>query len=269
MDIFRTTTLQLPPFLHGSYPAVERKAKAEGRRCARQYLLNGSFPLPGELRTVAPDEVVFTHQLVDFQDERPAWRLYVYWEAIMSLCESLEDKSYRHIRDTHEAFFRGTAWGALYFSTAGLVPESAERTALRLEAVLRFWDSLQHGRYLYKKRDVFLTLAELMSEACGWAMGAWCPEGGDSVRARLETAAGRMARATREECVEAILRQLPRVLPFAVGKKLRHPHVVTDVGAWREHLAGLDDAAFERISGACPAELLERLYLWDRQINAQ
>ncbi|HZH16835.1 MAG TPA: hypothetical protein VE057_20940 [Archangium sp.] len=83
------TTLQLPSFLHGSSSAIKRKAKAEGHRCGKQYQLDGSYPHPRELRTVAPDEVVFTHEVVDFQEERPAWRLHEYWETLLSLSRTL------------------------------------------------------------------------------------------------------------------------------------------------------------------------------------
>jgi hypothetical protein len=266
METTQTTTLQLPSFLHGAYSSIERKTKAEGRRCAKQYQLSGTFPQPRELRTVAPDEVVLTHEVVDIQHDHPAWRLYAYWEALTSLSETL-GSSYRHINATHEPVLRETAWGALFFALSGPAPDSAARTASRLQAVLHFWDSLQHGRYLYQTLNTFLSLEELMTAACGWAMEAWCPEGGDSVRSRLEVASNRMARATREDCVEAILRQLPRILPFADRGRLNHPEVVTDLASWREHLATLDAAAFERISAVRPGWVLERLYLWDRQLG--
>ncbi|MFE8602391.1 hypothetical protein [Archangium violaceum] len=260
------TTLQLPSFLHGSSSAIKRKAKMEGQRCAKQYQLNGEYPPPRELRTVAPDEVVFTHEIVDFQEERPAWRLHEYWETLSGLSDTL-GKSYRHINASHEPAVRETAWGALFFAICGPAPDSAERTAPRLEAVLRAWDSLQHGRYLHQKLNTFLDLEGLMTAACGWAMDAWCPEGGDSVRSRLEVAAERMARATREDCVEAILRQLPQILPFADKQKLNHPEIVTDLAAWREHLATLDASAFERISGVRPGWVLQRLYQWDKLLG--
>ncbi|PTL84798.1 hypothetical protein [Vitiosangium sp. GDMCC 1.1324] len=266
MDTLQTATLQLPSFLYGPYIAIKSKTKAEGRRCAKQYELSGTFPQPRELRTVAPGDVVFTHEVVDFQDELPAWRLYAYWEAITSMCDSLK-KSYRHIKNTHETFFRETAWGALFFALSGAAPESAELTALRLQAVLRFWDSLQHGRYLYKTLNTFMTLEELMTAACGWAMDAWCPKGGSSVRSRFEVASERMAQATREESIEAILRQLPHILPFADRKLLNHPEVVMDPSSWREHLSTLDAAEFERISGVRPGEVLGRLYVWDKELD--
>ncbi|WNG43083.1 hypothetical protein F0U60_02465 [Archangium minus] len=186
----------------------------------------------------------------------------------MSMCEVL-GTSYRHVSNSHEAFFRETPWGALFFALAGAAPDSTERTALRLKAVLRFWDSLHHGRYLHQKLNTFLTLEELMTTACGWAVEAWCPEGGASVRTRFEVAAERMARATREDSVEAILRQLPHILRFADRERLNHPEVVMEPTTWREHLASLDAATFERISGVRPAWVLERLYLWDRQLDVQ
>jgi hypothetical protein len=266
MERCQMTTLQLPSFLHGSSSAIKRQAKTEGQRCAKHYQLHGAYPPPRELRTVAPDEVVFTHEVVDFQEERPAWRLHEYWETLTSLSKTL-GKSYRHINASHEPFFRETAWGSLFFAICGPAPDSAERTAPRLNAVLRSWDALQHGRYLHQKLNTFLTLEELMTAACGWAVDAWSPEGGDSVRSRLEVASERMARATREDCVEAILRQLPHILPFADRQKLNHPEVVMDIASWREHLTCLDAATFERISGVRPGWVLERLYLWDRQLD--
>ncbi|WP_395813521.1 hypothetical protein [Archangium minus] len=266
MESIQTTTLQLPSFLHGSYSTIKRKAKAEGRRCAKHYQRNGTLPQPLELRTVSSGDVVFTHNVVDLQDEAPAWRLYMVSEVMMSLYD-MDEKNHRHLSNVYETSFRETAWGALYFALSGRAPESAERTALRLEAVLRFWDSLHHGRYLHQKLNTFLTLEELMTTACGWAMDAWCPEGGASVRTRFEVAAERMARATREDSVEAILRQLPHILRFADRQRLNHPEVVTNPTAWREHLVTLDAATFERLSSVRPAWVLERLYLWDRQLD--
>ncbi len=78
-----------------------------------------------------------------------------------------------------------------------------------------------------------------------------------------------MARATKEDCVEAILHQLPHIISFVDGKKLTHPEIVTNPTAWREHLIALDNAAFERISGGRPAEVLRSLYQWDRQLGAR
>ena len=263
-----TTTLQLPSFLHGTYGTIKRKAKAEGRRCAKQYQAGGAFPQPRELRLVGSDEVVFTHNIVDFHDESPSWRLYMVSEVMMSLCET-DEKNYRHLDEMYEASFRETPWGALYFALSEKAPDSAQRKALRIKAVLRFWDSLQHGHYLYKTLGTFLTLEELLTTACGWAMKAWLPDGGESVRSGLEVASERMALATKEDCVEAILRQLPHILPFADRKQLNHPDVVTDLSNWREYLATLDAAAFERISAAYPGLVLQRLYLWDRQLDVQ
>lgn len=268
MKTLQTTTLQLPAFLHGAYLTIESATKGEGRRCGEQYQLRGSFPQPRELRTVAPGEVVFTHNVVDFQDELPAWRLYMLSEVIMSMCE-VDEKNHRHLSHLYETTFRETAWGALYFALSGHAPESAERMALRLQAVVRFWDSLHHGRYLHKKLNTFMTLDELMTNACGWAMDAWSPEGGASVRSRFAVASERMARATKEDCVEAILRRLPRILSFADRNKLNHPDVVMDPSAWREHLSTLEAAEFDRISGVSPGAVLGRLYRWDKQLELQ
>lgn len=268
MDLLQTNALQLPSFLHGTYKAIERKAKAEGHRCAKEYQLSGAIPQPRELLPLAPGDVVLTHTVVDFEKDARAWRLYVLREALMSFVEA-DKKNYRYLDELYEKTFRETPWGALYFALSGIAPHSAERTALRLQAVIRSWDSLHHGRYLHKKLNTFMNLEELMTAACGWAMDTWCPEGGASVRSRFEVASERMARATREECVEAILRRLPPILSFADRRKLNHPETVMDPATWREHLATLDAQEFERISGVCPADVLREMYQWDRQLDVQ
>ncbi|WP_152621827.1 hypothetical protein [Archangium violaceum] len=79
---------------------------------------------------------------------------------------------------------------------------------MRLRAVLRFRVPLQSVRYLFKHLGAAHTLDELMMAACGWA-------------------AERMAHATREDCIEAILRQKPRAL--SSSRSLKHRKVLADL----------------------------------------
>jgi hypothetical protein len=73
--------------------------------------------------------------------------------------------------------------------------------------------------------------------------------------------------ATQEDCIEAILRQMPHVLTFA--RNLKHRDVVADPAFQRERLSALTPSAFERVSGACTSDLLALLYSWDRQSGKQ
>jgi hypothetical protein len=260
-------SLQLPSFLYGTYSTVQQKTRKEGLRCGEQYRKDGSFPAPRELLEVPRGAVVVAHEVVDFERERPAWRLYMVSNVMSGMYEALNWQNTLQVDDPYEAFCRETAWGALYFTASQDVPRSAERTALRLHAVLRFWEPLQSARYLYKSFGAALTLDALMVASCDWAMDAWCPGGETSVPARLETAAERMARATREECLEAIFRGMPRALAYA--RDLKHHDVVADPTFQRERLAALDLPAFERVSGACPSDLLEKLYDWDHELGMQ
>ncbi|OJH41483.1 hypothetical protein BON30_11565 [Cystobacter ferrugineus] len=216
---------------------------------------------------VPPGEVVVVHELADFQHERPVWRLYMLADVLGGLYEALSWHNVFPARDAYEAFCRETAWGALYFATSPTGPVSAERTALRLRALLRFWEPLQSARYLFKSLEEVLTLEELMRASCDWAMEAWCPGEEGSVLVRLESAAKRMARATREDSLEAILRQMPQALSLAGD--LKHRDVVADPAFQRERLTALDPVSFEHVSGACTADLLEKLYDWDRQLGHQ
>jgi hypothetical protein len=260
-------SLLLPAFLHGPLDAIRRKTRAEGRRGGEHYRKNGSIPAPRASLEVPAGELVVAHEVVDFERERPAWRLYMVSNVLGGLYEAMDWQEAFQVRDAYEASCRETAWGALYFAISRTAPMSAERTALRLQAVLRFWDSLQSARYLFKTLDSPLTLEELMSTACDWAMDAWCPVGEDSVRVRLEVAAERMARATKEDSLEAILRQVPHTLTFA--RDLKHRALLADPALLRERFAVLDPESFERVSGACTSELLGQLYAWDRQLGTQ
>jgi hypothetical protein len=87
------------------------RARRSGRGAAVESSINsgGSFPQPHELRAVAPGETVFTHNVVDFQDERPAWRLYMLSEVIMSMCE-VDEKNHLHLSNLYETGFRESAW---------------------------------------------------------------------------------------------------------------------------------------------------------------
>lgn len=267
MALGQSSTLQLPSFLQGTYSAVQQKTRKEGQRCGEQYRKVGSFSAPRQMLEVPPGEVVVAQGVVDFQYERPAWRLYMVSDVMSGLWEALAWQNTLPVRDAYEEFFRETAWGALYFAIEQMGPVSAERTASRLRAVLRFWEPLQSARYLFKTLGAALTLEELMKASCDWAMDAWCPVGEASVRTRLETAAEKMARATREDCITAILREMPRAIVHA--GTLKHRDMVVDPAFQRERLATLDPWSFERVSGACTAALIGQLHDWDHELGMQ
>jgi len=250
----------MPSFLHGTYAEVHWQARAEGFRCGDPYRRDGSFSFPSQLLEVPPGEIVATHEVADFAREQPAWRLHMLSVLMDGLYEALGRQDPLPVREAFEAFFRETAWGALYFAISPSAPKSAQRTARRLQAVLAFWAPLQSARYRFKNLHSVLSLEELMSAACDWALEAWTPVGDASARERLELASERMARATREDCIEAVLRQLPRVFPYARG--LKHPEALADPQAQRKHLLAMDPKSFERVSGACTPALLECLYDW-------
>jgi hypothetical protein len=267
MTIEQSSVLRLPSFLHGTYAFVHQKTRREGHRCSEQYRKSGTFPSPQQMLEIPSGELVLTHGVADFQHERPAWRLYMVSDVMSGLWEALDWQDTFAVGDAYEAFFRETAWGALYFATAQMSPVSAERTALRLQAVLRAWEPLQSVRYLFKTLGATLTLEELMAVSCGWAINAWSPAGDASVsvRTRLQTAVERMARATREDCIEAILRRMP--LALSSERSLKHWQVLSNPALQRERLAALDPEEFERVSGARTSDLIGYLHDWDHELG--
>lgn len=112
-----------------------------------------------------------------------------------------------------------------------------------------------------------MILEGVMSDSYGWAMEAWCPVGDGSVRGRLGTVVERMARATREDSLEAIRRQMPRALNAA--RRLQHREWVAEPEFQRQRLAALDALAFDRLSSAFTSELIRLLNIWDRQLGKQ
>lgn len=267
METGPSSALQLPSFLHGTYAEVTRKTRKEGRRCGDQYRKDGSFPTPREILEVPASELVIAHEVVDFQRTTPYWRLHMVSGVLQGVYEAVDFQNVLQIRDAYEAFAREMAWGALLFAIEPTGPESAGRTALRLQAVLHFWETLQSVRYVFKRLDTVLTLEGLMLVSNDWAMDAWCPTGETSVKGRLEAAALRMARATKEDSIEAILRQVPRALASARGLKRRD--ILTDPAFLRQRLATLEPAYFDRVSGARTANVLELLYDLDHQLGVQ
>lgn len=267
MEPTQPSPLWMPSFLHGALQFVSRSAREEGKRCGEQYRKDGTLPAPLRMLEVPPGEVVLTDEMADFQHQRPAWRLYMVGSVADGLCEALERKNAFQVSDVYEAFCRETAWGALYFVTSFEAPRSAQRMALRLKAVLRFWEALQSVRYLFKVPNSVLTLDELMLASNDWVMDAWCPGGAAPVRERLEQATARMAHATKEDCLEAILREMPRALSYA--RALKHRELLADQTFLRQRLTTLEPASFERISGACTADLIGQLNAWDRQLEQQ
>lgn len=260
------SVLRLPSFLQGTYSSVQQKVRREGLRCGTQYREDGSFPAPRQMLELPPGQIILAHEVTDFQRELPAWRLYMVSNLMVALSQSPQKKHDPFpVRTDYETVFRETAWGALFFLTSHMYPMSAERTAQRLQAALRFWEPLQPSRYLFKKLGTVLTFEELMSAACGWALDAWDPGGAGAVYERLEKVARRMAQATREDCIEVILQRIPYALEHA--GKLTHRSVVADPVFQRERLGVLNQRSFDMISGVYTGDLIGQLVDWDRQLD--
>lgn len=105
MKIIQPSTLQLPSFLYGTYATVERQAQDEGRRCARHYQISGTLPQSHEMRNVCAEDIIFTHDVVDFQEEHPAWRIYMVSEGMMRF-SGTDEQNYRQLNELYETCFR-------------------------------------------------------------------------------------------------------------------------------------------------------------------
>lgn len=260
-----TSTLEFPALLYGPSSAIVRKGRREGRRYAEHYLKHGTFPLPTQMREVLPGEVVFTEPFADFSREAPAWRLHLFLEVISGFDDTVGMQEWRRLRPLLEATCRETPWGALYHAVQPSAPQSAERMAARLAAVLRFWDLLSLARYRHIELEVDYTLEQLMQLRYGRTFEAWCPKISGSVREHMEATVERMARATREDCLQAVLRLVPYILtgPF----KLKHREVLGDPAFLPERFATLAPELFDELSSAYPSPVYAQVRSWDKDLD--
>ncbi len=264
MTTEQSPVLEFPAWLHGSTAAILRKARAEGHWWAREYLKTGSFPQPRQMRQVPPGEVLVVRSAAEFDSTRTRWWVHLFGEVFINLDEGVPEEEHQHMRESFESFCLSTPWGALYYAVSSPSPQSAERMANRLASVLRFWDVLQGPRYAFWLGKKY-TLEELMEDIYGKTLEAWCPGGPASVREHLAQTVERMSRATREECMEAVLRVIPVLVE--VDTDLKHREVLCDPGFLRERLSALPPKKFEDFSSADKYAVTGQLWDWDRELG--
>ncbi len=257
--------LEFPAWLYSTTATLLRKARAEGKWWAREYLKSGAFPQPRQMRQVQPGEVLVMHSSAEFGAPHACWRMHLFAEVFTSLDECVQDQERQRTEETFESFCLSTPWGALYHAVSPPPPWSAERMANRLASLLRFWEVLQGSRYAYWSFDDNCTLEELMDDLWRKTLEAWYPGGPMSVREHLALTVERMSRATREECLEAVLRVIPVIVK--VDNDLKHREVLSDPDFLRERLHALPPKDFELLSSAEKYTVAVQLAAWDRQLG--
>ena len=265
MTVRQSPVLEFPTMLHGPIGAIRRQVSAEGRRWARDYLKTGAFTQPRRMLQVPPGELLIMHSAAEFDIiPSPRWRIHMFVSVFMSLHDGVPEEEYPRVRESFESFCLSTPWGALYHAVAPPPLRSAERMARRLAALLRFWDVLQGPRYAFwfDRKD---TLEELMEDIYRETLEAWCPGGPASVREHLALTVERMSHATREDCLQAVLRVIPVLVQ--ANADLKHREVLSDPGFLRERLAALLPEDFEDVSSAYRYAVNGPLCAWDRELG--
>jgi hypothetical protein len=265
MTTEQSQVLELPAWLHGSIATISRKVEAEGTWWAREYLETGAFPLPRQMRQVQPGEVLVMHAGAEFGAPRASWRMHMFRDVSTELYLCVPEEARQRTDEAFESFCLSTPWGALDYAVSSPPPWSAERIANRLASLLRFWEVLQGSRYAFWGFNDNYTLEQLVNDIWRMTLEAWCPVGAASVREHLALTVERMARATREECLEAVLRVMPVVVE--VDLDLRHNAVLRDPGFLRERLSALPPEKFEELSSADKYVVCGQLFDWHRELG--
>jgi len=252
--------------LHGLIGDVLRKVRAKGQGWSREYLKTGSFSQPRQMLQVPPGGVLIMDSGADF-DGTPhsRWRVHLFADVFVSLDEGVPEEERQRMEEAFESFCLSTPWGALYHAVSPPPPRSAERMSRRLAALLRFWEMLQGPRYAFWSFEQKYTLEALMEDLYGKTLEAWCPGGPASVREHMALTVERMARATREDCMEAVLRVIPVLVE--VDTEFKHREVLSDPGFLREHLDALPPKDFEALSSAYKYTVTMQLAAWDRALG--
>lgn len=263
----KSAGLEFPAMLHGLSGAVLRRVRTKGRQWAGEYLKTGGFTPPQRMLPVSPGECLVLHPGADSNlIPHPRWRIHLFADVFSSLSQGVPKDERQRMDEVFESFCLNNPWGALYYVVSPPPPRSAERVARRLTALLRFWDVLQSPRYAFWFERQY-TLEELVKDIYGKTLEAWCPQGPASVRAHLTLTVERMSRATREECMEAVLRMIPSLV--AVDTEFKHRELLSDSGFLREHLRALSSKDFEDVSSAYPYTVTMQLADWDRALGRQ
>jgi hypothetical protein len=266
MNTERSPALEFPAMLYGTKAAIRREVSNEGHWWARQYLETGAFPLPRQMRQVPPGEVMVMHAAAEgFDWALPRWRMHVFIEVFTRLEEDVPEEELPRMREAFESFCLNTPWGAIYHAVTQSPHRSAERMASRLASVLRFWEVLQGLRYAFWSFEQKYTLEELMDDIYRMTLEAWCPGGPAPVREHLSLMVERLSRATREECLEAVLRVMPGIVEL--NTDLKNREVLGDPDFLRERLSALPPEKFERISSAYKYAVSRQLWDWDRELG--
>ncbi|HYO51690.1 hypothetical protein [Archangium sp.] len=264
MTTEQSPVLEFPAWLHGTTAAILRKVRAEGKWWVGEYLKTGAFPQPRQMRQVQPGEVLVMHSGADFDLGRTGWWVHLFGEVFTHLDEFIQKEERQRTEAAFEAFCLSTPWGALYHAASPPPPHGAERMANRLASLLRFWEVLQGPRYAFRFGKKY-TLDELMEDLWRKTLEAWCPGGPASVREHLVLTVERMARATREECLEAVLRVMPTVVEMDTD--LKHREELRDPGFLRERLSALPPKKFKELSSAYTYALSIQLWDWYRELE--
>ncbi|HYO53039.1 hypothetical protein [Archangium sp.] len=265
MTTEQSPVLEFPAMLHGSAAAIRREVRAEGHWWAREYLEHGAFSQPLQMRQVPPGEVLVMHSGTDFDSTRSRWRMHMFLGVFTSMDECVQEEERQRTEEAFESFCLSTPWGALYHAVSPPPLRSAERMANRFASVLRFWDVLQGPRYVYRLPDTHHTLDGLMEYIYRKTLEAWCPGGPTSVREHMALTVERMSRATREDCMEAVLRVIPALVEAKTN--LRHREVLSNPDFLRERLSALPPKDFEDFSSAYIYTVTVQLAAWDRELG--
>ncbi|MBM7119422.1 hypothetical protein [Archangium primigenium] len=257
--------LEFPAMLHGHLGAIRRDVRAQGKAWAREYLKTGGFTQPKRMIQVPPGGLLLMHSGAEFDiNPHERWRPHLLHGVFPSMNDGVPDEASSLMEEAFETFCLSTPWGALDHAVAPLPLRSAHRMARRLAALLRFWDVLRLPRYAYRVADTHHTLDELIAYLYRETMDAWCPGGPASVREHLTLMVERMARATREDCLEALLRLIPILVKMDTG--LRHREQLSDPRVLRERLLALPTADFDDVSSGNKYTVATQLSAWDRAL---
>ena len=253
--------IMFPAFMVGDKSTCRRKLKAEAKKWAKYYLEGREFPEP-KLVPIPPGSIVFTDGgtadlvslgynfipntnmvTIDGASAKQEQR-HIQCRAftLMNLQFETEWAAKLETRAEEQAFRRAFTpfvckfpWGAISMSILGVLFNSIQFTIPRIEAVLRYWETLDALQYI-NLHTYPISLSELMVYYFGGQIEMWVDHPTGNVRTDLQSAVEQMRQVPQEEIEPRLVRRLQKLVDSIPDLKHRD---------WLK-LPGIIEGALER-----------------------
>jgi hypothetical protein len=195
----------------------------------------------------------------------PHWRLYFVRRLRSAITDRLpEDADWGEVTAAFDMFTLRFPWGALDAAIGQVVPNTLESTAVRINAVLSFWNKLDTLRYIDRRRQV-IGLTELVAQASAGLRDLWLDARGTDLKSDLVAALERAATAQPELACERLARHMAMIA--RTNENVIHKDILTNEMWLRNRLAALTPERLSTLRTGNESAVRRELYKLDAEYS--